>query len=425
MAVVLEPGRPLVDAELLGRAPAWRKRSAVVSSPSDRLPPKVAHAAIGPAEHEVQAGDTGDEGRGRLAREMGALGADEVVELFGEPVGGGRRGRPGGLGEGPAAVGGAGTEHDLRARGGGPGRRGPQCRTRGRRHRPRRRRRPLGGGQARLLRRPGGRHLVCLGLQMVTVRPGCSAIAAPRRAPAGCTARLVAPRRVTRVSSRPRRRRRGSSPGRRRDRRGDRGAAGGVLEPQPTGRGAGSRAGRHEKGDRQGVGSAGRQVGITGRSIAPRLYVALGLSGKFNHMVGVRAAGTVLAVNADPRRRCSPLRCGHRGRLARRRPLLRRRPATAAGGGRRKARSPTKQTEPERPRPSVEADSTRRPCRALSTWRAHCSVRVLARWTSPNRRPCTRHLRSSRRRQRNSKCLYCPVAPCTFDRDGAGRAIRG
>jgi electron transfer flavoprotein alpha subunit len=42
-----------------------------------------------------------------------------------------------------------------------------------------------------------------------------------------------------------------------------------------------------------------RQVGITGRSIAPRLYVAIGLSGKFNHMVGVRAAGTVLAINPD------------------------------------------------------------------------------------------------------------------------------
>jgi electron transfer flavoprotein alpha subunit len=42
-----------------------------------------------------------------------------------------------------------------------------------------------------------------------------------------------------------------------------------------------------------------RQVGITGRAIAPRLYVAIGLSGKFNHMVGVRGAGTVLAVNTD------------------------------------------------------------------------------------------------------------------------------
>jgi electron transfer flavoprotein alpha subunit len=42
-----------------------------------------------------------------------------------------------------------------------------------------------------------------------------------------------------------------------------------------------------------------RQVGITGRSIAPRLYIALAVSGKFNHMVGVRAAGTILAVNGD------------------------------------------------------------------------------------------------------------------------------
>lgn len=42
-----------------------------------------------------------------------------------------------------------------------------------------------------------------------------------------------------------------------------------------------------------------RQVGITGRTIAPCLYIALGTSGKFNHMVGVRAAGTVLAVNTD------------------------------------------------------------------------------------------------------------------------------
>src|SRR5205085_5295880 len=43
-----------------------------------------------------------------------------------------------------------------------------------------------------------------------------------------------------------------------------------------------------------------RQVGITGRSIAPQLYIGIGVSGKFNHAVGVRAAGTVLAVNNDP-----------------------------------------------------------------------------------------------------------------------------
>ena len=43
-----------------------------------------------------------------------------------------------------------------------------------------------------------------------------------------------------------------------------------------------------------------RQVGITGRTIAPRLYVAIGIGGKFNHMVAVRSAGTILAINPDP-----------------------------------------------------------------------------------------------------------------------------
>jgi electron transfer flavoprotein alpha subunit len=43
-----------------------------------------------------------------------------------------------------------------------------------------------------------------------------------------------------------------------------------------------------------------RQIGITGRSVDPRLYVAIGLSGKFNHVVGVRGAGTILAINVDP-----------------------------------------------------------------------------------------------------------------------------
>lgn len=43
-----------------------------------------------------------------------------------------------------------------------------------------------------------------------------------------------------------------------------------------------------------------RQVGLTGLSIAPRLYLALGMSGKFNHTIGLRQAGTVVAVNIDP-----------------------------------------------------------------------------------------------------------------------------
>ena len=43
-----------------------------------------------------------------------------------------------------------------------------------------------------------------------------------------------------------------------------------------------------------------RQIGITGRTISPRLFVSIGASGKFNHLVGVRTAGTILAINQDP-----------------------------------------------------------------------------------------------------------------------------
>jgi electron transfer flavoprotein alpha subunit len=43
-----------------------------------------------------------------------------------------------------------------------------------------------------------------------------------------------------------------------------------------------------------------RQIGITGHSISPRLYLALAIGGKFNHTVGVRAAGTIVAINPDP-----------------------------------------------------------------------------------------------------------------------------
>ena len=42
------------------------------------------------------------------------------------------------------------------------------------------------------------------------------------------------------------------------------------------------------------------QVGLTGHSIAPQLYVAAGVRGAFEHLTGVRRAGTVVAINSDP-----------------------------------------------------------------------------------------------------------------------------
>jgi len=41
------------------------------------------------------------------------------------------------------------------------------------------------------------------------------------------------------------------------------------------------------------------QVGTSGKSVKPKVYLALGISGAFQHMAGITAAGTVIAVNKD------------------------------------------------------------------------------------------------------------------------------
>lgn len=43
-----------------------------------------------------------------------------------------------------------------------------------------------------------------------------------------------------------------------------------------------------------------QQIGLTGMSISPGVYLALGISGMANHTVGMRYCGTVISVNIDP-----------------------------------------------------------------------------------------------------------------------------